>query len=200
MKHILLFAVISAAVVINSGCSSKLMSFEKRKYNKGYHVDFVRKQSRNTNVEKNEQADTTPLFSNDNVFVSSVHAAPDIAHENNFADGFQSVEKSETKQQPTFVYNEVKKSSFNSSLLKPIAKQPLKKAAGSGLYNMFSHKNTAGITRMNPVTILGAIIGGGSLIALTIMLFSTWASVLLLILLVSGCFLGFITLIIGANI
>jgi membrane-associated PAP2 superfamily phosphatase len=63
-------------------------------------------------------------------------------------------------------------------------------------------KNTAGTNQtmqFNFFTFLGALIGGGCLLALAVMLFSNWASVTLLIAFVSGCIFGLILLILGAN-
>lgn len=199
MKNILLFIIISAAIVVNSGCSSKLMSFEKRRYNKGYHVDFAEKKEKKGNSVITETFASIPTRKT-NELISSTNEntysrLPELTASTKFIEEVQaaaSVEKT-TKEKNTFFQNPILKH-FTGSKIKATAKHSLDK--------LVIKKNTAGTNQtmqFNFFKFLGAVIGGGCLIALAVMLFSNWASVTLLITFVSGCIFGLILLIVGAN-
>lgn len=199
MKNFLLFIIISAAVVVNSGCASKLMSFEKRRYTKGYHVDFAKKNEKKTsslvadNIARAAtlQAEEITTASNE----TTVLPVPEIQSTIGFTEEqtiVASVEKT-TKEKNKFFQNPILKH-FTGSKIKATAKHSLDK--------LVIKKNTAGTnqtTQFNFFKFLGAVIGGGCLLALAVMLFSNWASVTLLITFVSGCIFGLILLIVGAN-
>ncbi len=199
MKHILLFVIISAAIVVNSGCASKLMSFEKRRYNKGYHVDFAEKKDKKGNTIVTEKfatiatQKTTKLISASNE--NTYSPLPELTTSSKFIEEepvVASVEKPK-KERNKFFQNPILKH-FTGSKFKATAKHSLDK--------LVIKKNTAGTNQtmqFNFFKFLGAVIGGGCLLALAVMLFSNWASVTLLITFVSGCILGLILLIVGAN-
>ena len=199
MKNILLFVIISAAIVVNSGCASKLMSFEKRRYNKGYHVDFAEKKDKKANnvVAENftsapaQKAEELISASNENTY----SPLPELTTSSKFIEEepeVASVEKPK-KERNKFFQNPILKH-FTGSKFKATAKHSLDK--------LVIKKNTAGTNQtmqFNFFKFLGAVIGGGCLLALAVMLFSNWASVTLLITFVSGCIFGLILLIVGAN-
>ena len=199
MKNILLFAIISAAIVVNSGCASKLMSFEKRRYNKGYHVDFAEKKDKKGNTIVTEKFATIPTQKIEKLISTSSENTysqlPEINASSKFIEEepvVASVEKP-TKERNKFFQNPILKH-FTGSKFKATAKHSLDK--------LVIKKNTAGTNQtmqFNFFKFLGAVIGGGCLLALAVMLFSNWASVTLLITFVSGCILGLILLIVGAN-
>ncbi len=199
MKNILLFVIISAAIVVNSGCASKLMSFEKRRYNKGYHVDFAEKKDKKGNTIVTEKfatiatQKTTKLISASNE--NTYSPLPELTTSSKFIEEepvVSSVEKPK-KERNKFFQNPILKH-FTGSKFKATAKHSLDK--------LVIKKNTAGTNQtmqFNFFKFLGAVIGGGCLLALAVMLFSNWASVTLLITFVSGCIFGLILLIVGAN-
>lgn len=201
MKNLLLFVIISAAVVVNSGCASKLMSFEKRRYNKGYHIDFAKSKEKNSasvaavseNPEKLPQQTTSEIVTaaSENTYST----APELRANTSPADvTYASAASGKVvKQKSKFFQNPILKH-FTGSKFKATAKHSIDK--------LVIKKNTAGTNQtmqFNFFTFLGALIGGGCLVALAVMLFSNWASVTLLITFVSGCLFGLILLIIGAN-
>lgn len=197
MKNLLLFIFISAAVIVNSGCASKLMSFEKRRYNKGYHVDFTDKKNKRANISATENSINIPKQSVTEIITTSNELTysplPEINTENQFIEEATAT-VAETKNE--------KNKFFQNPILKHFTKQQVKKSANYTLNKLTLKKNTANTNQtmqFNFFTFLGAVIAGGCLVALTVMLFSNWATVTMLILFVSGCFLGLILLIIGAN-
>jgi outer membrane murein-binding lipoprotein Lpp len=197
MKNLLLFAVISAAVLVNSGCSSKLMSFEKRRYNKGYHVDFAEKKVKRASASATDNSMNIPTQAVNEIITASNESTysplPEINTDNQFIEEATATVAETKKEKNKFFQNQV---------LKHFTKQQVKKSANYTLNKLTLKKNTANTNQtmqFNFFTFLGAVIAGGCLVALTVMLFSNWATVTMLILFVSGCFFGLILLIIGAN-
>lgn len=200
MKNILLLIIISVAVIVNSGCASKLLSFEKRKYNKGYHVDLAKKNEKNRGSVSSNKIEHTAIIEAEKITSEANETTysplPEIQTTNTMLAEetiiLSSVEKS-TKVKNKFFQNPILKY-FTGSKIKTTAKYCYDK--------LVFKKNTAGTNqtnRFNYLKSLGATIGGGSLLTLSVMLFSNWATVALLISLVSGCILGLILLIVGAN-
>ncbi len=199
MKNILLFIIISAAIVVNSGCTSKLMSFEKRRYTKGYYVDFAKKNERKINSLTNDNFANAKTIEAEEIITESIETSYTALPETKSAIKFveekatvASVEKT-TKEKSKFFQNPILKH-FTGSTIKATTKHSLDK--------LVIKKNTAGTNQtmqFNFFKFLGAVIGGGCLLALAVMLFSNWASVTLLITFVSGCIFGLILLIVGAN-
>lgn len=199
MKNILLFVITSAAIVVNSGCSSKLMSFEKRRYNKGYHVNFAEKKDKKGNTVVTENFATIPTqeitelisASNENTY----SPLPELNVSSKFIEDEPVVASVEKKTIE-------KKQFFQNPILKHFTGSKFKATAKHSLDKLVIKKNTAGTNQtmqFNFFKFLGAVIGGGCLLALAVMLFSNWASVTLLITFVSGCIFGLILLIVGAN-
>lgn len=202
MKNLVLFVIISAAVIVNSGCASKLMSFEKRRYNKGYHVDFTQ------NKEKKNRAVVTVSEEVRNIPQQTASEIITAATGNKYGPLPEILANTTPAEETYFVASSEKtvkeKNNFfkNNPILKHFTGSKIKATAKHSLDKLVIKKNTAGTNqtmRFNFFTFLGAVIGGGCLVALTVMLFSNWASVGLLITFVSGCFFGLILLIIGAN-
>ncbi len=200
MKNILLLIIISVAVIVNSGCASKLLSFEKRKYNKGYHVDLAKKNEKNRGSVSSNKIEHTAIIEAEKITSEANETTysplPEIQTTNTMLAEetiiLSSVEKS-TKVKNKFFQNPILKY-FTGSKIKTTAKYCYDK--------LVFKKNTSGTNqtnRFNYLKSLGATIGGGSLLTLSVMLFSNWATVALLISLVSGCILGLILLIVGAN-
>ena len=206
MKNSILLIIICAAVVINSGCSSKLMSFEKRKYNKGYHLDFAEKNNkRNTTQLTLKTATITQQEIDKTITAEKEHTfqqTPEVKGNNNFL--------AETSEKPdnTISYSEnlpskEQKKFFLKPVLKIFKGEQIKATAKHSLDKLIIKKNTAGTNQpmgTSFFSILGAIIAGGSLVALAVMLFSSWASVILTIILLSSIAVGIILLFIGANV
>ena len=199
MKNILLFVIISAAIVVNSGCASKLMSFEKRRYNKGYHVNFTEKKDKKGNNVVTKNFATIPTQKTEKLIsVSSENTytpLPELITNTEFIEEAPEVASLQkiTKERNKF---------FQNPILKHFAGSKFKATAKHSLDKLVIKKNTAGTNQtmqFNFFKFLGAVIGGGCLLALAVMLFSNWASVTLLITFVSGCIFGLILLIVGAN-
>jgi hypothetical protein len=202
MKNLLLFVIISAAVIVNSGCASKLMSFEKRRYNKGYHVDFTK------NKEKKSNAVAAVSENPENLPQQTTSEIVTAASENTYSavpelrTSSSAVEETPTVASSEKAVKEKSKFFQNNPILKHFAGSKIKATAKHSLDKLVIKKNTAGTNQtmqFNFFTFLGALIGGGCLVALAVMLFSNWASVTLLITFVSGCLFGLILLIVGAN-
>jgi len=199
MKNILLFVIISAAVIINSGCSSKLMSFEKRRYNKGYQVNFAAKKDKRALASVSENLTTVAEKETKEIITTSTENTYSAVPEIN--TGSYVAEEVNVIVTDVIVKKE-KNKFFQNPILKHFTGDILKVNAKHNLDKLVFKKNTAGtnqIMQFNFFTFLGALIGGACLIALAVMLFSNWASVTLLIAFVSGCLFGLILLIIGAN-
>ncbi len=193
MRNLFLLAVISLAVVANSGCSSKLMSFEKRKYNQGYHIDFAQKKGRKAKAVTAENAVVIPSAENKEIEQTA-------SAENTYATAHE-IKTEETIIPETNTENAAATASAeNKKIAQPrLFKEKFSATAKRSLEKIIPKRNTVATADFNIFTWAGAVIGGGGLIALAVMLFSNWATVTLLILLVSACFLGFILLIVGAN-
>ncbi len=199
MKNLVLFVIISAAVVVNSGCASKLMSFEKRRYNKGYHVDFTKNKEKKSNavaaISENLPQQTTSEIvtaASENTY----SAIPELR------TSTSAIEETPTVASSEKAIKEKNKFFQNNPILKHFTGSKIKATAKHSLDKFVFKKNTAGTNQtmqFNFFTFLGALIGGGCLVALAVMLFSNWASVTLLITFVSGCLFGLILLIVGAN-
>jgi hypothetical protein len=54
MKKKSLLIILGITIFFNSGCVTKLTSFEKRKYNKGYHVDFAKNKNKKRSCQDPE--------------------------------------------------------------------------------------------------------------------------------------------------
>lgn len=202
MKNLLLFVIISAAVVVNSGCASKLISFEKRRYNKGYHVDFTKNKQKNTNsvAAVSENPENLQLQTTSEIVTAlsenTYSAVPELRANTSPA------EVTYASASSVKVVKEKNKFFHNNPILKHFTGSKIKASAKHSLDKLVIKKNTAGTNQtmqFNFFTFLGALIGGGCLVALAVMLFSNWASVTLLITFVSGCLFGLILLIVGAN-
>ncbi len=198
MKNLLLFVFISAAVVVNSGCSSKLMSFEKRKYTRGYHIDFATKNEKKHKASFTETAVVIPqkevkeLVTADNE--TTYEPLPEIT---------AAIELTADAEEPTqHIASPEKKKFFQNPILKHFNGAKIKTVAQHSMAKLLPQKNTAGTNQTMDTSIfsiIGAIIAGGSLVALGVMLISNWATTMLLIAFLGGILLGLILLIIGAN-
>ena len=202
MKNLVLFIIISAAVIVNSGCASKLMSFEKRRYNKGYHVDFTKNKEKNTNTFSavSENPENLPQQITSEIVTAesenTYSAVPEL-HTNT-----SPAEETYASVSSVKVVKEKNKFFHNNPILKHFSGSKIKATAKHSIDKLVIKKNTAGTNetmQFNFFKFLGALIGGGCLVALAVMLFSNWASVTLLITFVSGCIFGLILLIVGAN-
>lgn len=199
MKRILVYFIILSAIVVNSGCSSKLMSFEKRRYNKGYHVNFATKKDKRATASVTEKTVTLPMQEARELITGNNETAysplPELRTDSKFIE--EQIPLASVAKTP-----EQKNTFFQNPILKYFTKEQIKKSTLYTFDKLMPKKNTTGTNQtmeFNIFTWLGALIAGGSLVALTVMLFSNWATVTLLILLVSGCFFGLILLIVGAN-
>lgn len=202
MKKLFLFAIISGAILINSGCANKLTSFEKRKYNKGYHVDFTERNNKKIRTNFAESDIQIPKQDAKEIYSASIETncqqLPEIFSEQNFIFKEETASANPAK---VFAANKNKKQ-FQLPLLNKVSGAKIKSDIKNGISNLFPAKNTAGVnqtTSTNVFTYAGMLIGGGSLVALIVMLFSPWASTLLLILLISGVAVGLLLLVAGAN-
>ena len=204
MKNSILFVIILAAVVVNSGCSSKLMSFEKRKYNKGYHVEFADKNNRKNTTASTENFAAIPQQEVKEIITTDCsntiyQPVPELTASNNFI----AEESSDIVQPEQKTASAEHKKFFQNPILKYFSGAKIKATAKHSLDKLVIKKNIAGTnqtTGTSIFSILGVAIGGGSLVALAVMLFSSWASILLTILFLSGIALGFVLLIVGANV
>jgi len=202
MKNPLLFILISSAIIVNSGCSSKLMSFEKRRYNKGYHVDFAERKNNKIIVADTKNVTSIPKQETKEIITAdlqkSCQPVPEICTN---LDRLNEEGANDNEPAISFVSTE-KKKHFQIPLLNKKTGTKIKSGVKNSINNFIPAKNTAGVNQTMNVsffTILGGVIAGGSLVALVVMLFSGWASVLFLILLISGIVLGLLLLIVGAN-
>ena len=203
MKNLLLFAVVSAAILINSGCSSKLMSFEKRRYNKGYHVGFAEKKERKNKALSAEALTTIPKQEAKEILTASTETNCQPVPEVKSSSDVRTEETADAAQQEQKVASPEKKKFFQNPILKHFSGAKLKATAKHSLSKLEFKKNTAGTHKTMGTsffTYLGILLAGGSLVALAVMLFSNWASTMLLIVFISGILLGFVCLIIGANV
>ncbi|MGE0636823.1 MAG: hypothetical protein AB7G44_06695 [Bacteroidia bacterium] len=201
MKNLVLFVIISAAVLVNSGCASKLMSFEKRRYNKGYHVDFTKNKEQKSNAvaSVSDNPENIPQQTTSEIITApgenTYTTLPELHTSSKFIEETVALASSEKKVKE-------KNKFFQNPILKHFTGSHIKATAKHSLDKLVIKKNTAGTNQtmqFNFFTFLGALIGGGCLVALAVMLFSNWASVTLLITFVSGCLFGLILLIVGAN-
>lgn len=199
MKNFLLLSIFSGAIILNSGCSSKLMTFEKRKYTKGYHVEFAEKKNNKVKNEYTETVVNIPQQERKEVFITQNETTYEYLPELSADLEFISDEEIATTEHQE---KERKKFFQNNPILKHFSGKKIQAGLKRDFKTILPQKNiakTSQTTGISFFTVLGALIGGGSLIALTVMLFSNWASVALLIAFVSGCILGMLLLILGAN-
>ena len=180
MKRHSLFITLAVVILLNSGCATKLASFEKRKYTKGYHVGFAKKIDKkiknnteialNVPVKKSDIQNTETVFSETGVG-KIVPTQPVLFKENN---------------------------KLNNIKFKALRKVEIKRVLKKNFQKIAPHKNTA--EYRDPTTLIAWGIIWASL-ALTILLVTYLLGTLsiLTIILASIFFIGgAIMIVIGA--
>ncbi len=141
MKNLILLLFLSVAILFNSGCS-KLTSFEKRKYNKGYHVDFAEKKNKKKKPSASEIISVLPET---DVKKTDTEATVAIVLEDT---NISLVSETEViaEEIPQPVVSVEKKKNFLNASYKTIGKKHRNTFLKKNFQNILPHKNTAGIS------------------------------------------------------
>lgn len=156
MKKLLLLNLL-ALILVSYGCSTRLASFEKRRYNKGYHVDFAQKKNRTFTHEHfsaNENSPATDFNENEIEPLNSVSEEPKT--QDNVTEKISVSEntiQSESKPEKTL-------NADARQLKKPI-KNKVISVIKKSIHNSTPERNTTGVkekTYFGPGMVLGVII------------------------------------------
>ncbi len=181
MKRHSLFITIAALILLNSGCATKLASFEKRKYTKGYHVGFAQKRIKKVENNNAEIALNVPVKKSDIQNTETVFSET-------------GADKTAPKQPVLFKEN----NKLNNIKFKALRKVEIKRVLKKNFQKIAPHKNTA--EYRDPTTLIAWGIIWASL-ALTILLITYLLGTLsILTIILSSIFFigGAIMIVIGA--
>lgn len=155
IKNLLLLLIFSVAIILNSGCSRRLVSFEKRKYTKGYHVDLAQKGIRKDKSVYTVTARVIPQQG----LKKNVSETPC----NSFSEMDQLQHKDEVsaKALPPQVTLIDKKKKTQNIIFNDHGKRHIDKAVSKSFIKMMPKKNTAQIdnqTWIGFITIAGILV------------------------------------------
>ena len=139
MKRNILFAFICLALLLNSGCATRLAHFEKRKYMKGYHVDFAQKK---INKSKHSSVQPVALIPATDAKEASAETGKSTFTENE--NNVHLYEESVSAKTSAQAFAPVKKKNiFRNPLAKSFGKGQLNRTLKKGFQKIMPKKKTA---------------------------------------------------------